>query len=539
LRYRNGGPREKSMAVNQTNISERSLVDLPSTAKQDWPAIGVAILLLLVFGALIPFAGTPLSNLNAFFPSLDAIVFVTSLITSVLLFARFSILHSRSLLALAGGYLFAALIAIPHALTFAGAFSPTGLLGAGIQTGSWLYIFGHFGFVVAVLAYGVFREEGSKASNARTFPAISLTIAGVLALVCGLGWLTTAGSSLLPPIILDKSHIGPLAHYLVALLIGTSAIALLVLWFRRRSVLDQWLMVAVWASILELIFSGLLANIRFSLGFYAGRIFSLVTATIVLIVLLSEITQLYVRLARSNAMLRREQNNRLMSLDAVTSSISHEMKQPLSAISLNTKTAIRFMKRTPPDFEKALSVLSDVVGDAERAGQVLQGVRALFSKTIEVREPLDVNELVLGALRVLRQTINDHAIDTRTALASELPALQGNRAQLHEVMINLFQNAVEAMATMGDGSRVLTARTARGKGDTIVVEVEDTGPGIALEKVDKVFEAFVTTKATGMGLGLAICRTIIYGHGGRLAISPVDPRGTNVRIVLPQRSLAD
>jgi len=165
------------MAGNQTNISERSLVDLPSTAKQDWPAVGVAILLLLVFGALIPFAGTPLSNLNAFFPSLDAIVFVTSLITSVLLFARFSILHSRSLLALAGGYLFAALIAIPHALTFAGAFSPTGLLGAGIQTGSWLYIFGHFGFVVAVLAYGVFREEGSKASNARTLPAISLTIA--------------------------------------------------------------------------------------------------------------------------------------------------------------------------------------------------------------------------------------------------------------------------------------------------------------------------------------------------------------------------
>jgi len=527
------------MAVNQANISERSLVDLPSTAKQDWPAVGVAILLLLIFGALIPFAGTPLSKLNAFFPSLDAIVFVTSLITSVLLFAQFSILHSRSLLALAGGYLFAALIAIPHALTFAGAFSPTGLLGAGVQTGSWLYIFWHFGFIMAVLAYGVFREEGSKASNARTLPAISLTIAGVLALVCGLGWLTTAGASLLPPIILDKSHIGPLAHYLVALLIGTSAIALLVLWFRRRSVLDLWLMVAVWASILELIFSGLLANIRFSLGFYAGRIFSLVTAAIVLIVLLSEITQLYVRLARSNAMLRREQNNRLMNLDAVTSSISHEMKQPLLAISLNTKTAIRFMKRTPPDFEKALSVLSDVVGDAERAGQVLQGVRALFSKTTEVREPIDVNELVLGALRVLRQTINDHAIATSTALASELPALQGNRAQLHEVMINLFQNAVEAMATMGDGSRVLTARTARGKGDTIVVEVEDTGPGIALEKVDKVFEAFVTTKATGMGLGLAICRTIVYGHGGQLAISPVDPRGTKVRIVLPQRSLAD
>jgi signal transduction histidine kinase len=259
------------------------------------------------------------------------------LVTSVLLFAQFSISQSRSLLVLAGSYLFAALMAIPHALTFGGAFSPTGLLGAGIQTGSWLYIYWHFGFAVALLVYAVFREERSSASNTRTFPAIGLTVAGALASVCGLGWLATAGASLLPPIILDQSHIDPLAHYLVALTIGTSAIALLVLWFRGRSVLDQWLMVVIWASILELIFSGLLANIRFSLGFYARRIFSLVTSSIVLMVFLSEITRLYARLARSNAMLRREQNNKLMNIDAVTASISHEMRQPLSAIAVTPR----------------------------------------------------------------------------------------------------------------------------------------------------------------------------------------------------------
>ena len=227
-----------------------------------------------------------------------------------------------------------------------------------------------------------------------------------------------------------------------------------------------------------------------------------------------------------------------MNFDALTASISHEMRQPLSAISANAAAAIALMKRTPPDFEEALAALRDIVGDAERAGQVLQGARALFGKTREIREPTDVNEVALGALRVLRETIDDHGITTRTALASGLPALEGNRSQMHEVMINLLQNAVEAMATIKDGRRVLTVRTARGNGDTIVVEVEDTGPGIALEKSDNVFDAFVTTKATGMGLGLAICRTIVDRHGGRLVVSPVDPRGTIFRMELPQRSLA-
>jgi hypothetical protein len=149
------------MAGDETG--DTSLLDLPATSRQSWSAGALAAVLLVGCGALVPFAGSPLSELNAFFPSLDAIVFVTDLITSVLLFAQFSIYQSRSLLVLASGYLFTALIVVPHALTFSGAFSPTGLLGAGIQTGSWLYIFWHFGFAAALLAYAVLRKE--KAQN--------------------------------------------------------------------------------------------------------------------------------------------------------------------------------------------------------------------------------------------------------------------------------------------------------------------------------------------------------------------------------------
>ena len=122
------------MAGDETG--DTSLLDLPATSRQSWSAGALAAVLLVGCGALVPFAGSPLSELNAFFPSLDAIVFVTDLITSVLLFAQFSIYQSRSLLVLASGYLFTALIVVPHALTFSGAFSPTGLLGAGIQTGA-------------------------------------------------------------------------------------------------------------------------------------------------------------------------------------------------------------------------------------------------------------------------------------------------------------------------------------------------------------------------------------------------------------------
>ncbi len=140
---------------NETDGSAPWLSDLPPTAFQTWFAVAVAAIVLVAFMTIAPFAGMPLAALNIFFPLLDAIVFVTDLITAVLLFSQFSIAGSRPLLALANGYFFSGLMAVPHALTFTGAFSPTGLLGANIQTGSWLFIFWHVGFAAALLAYAL------------------------------------------------------------------------------------------------------------------------------------------------------------------------------------------------------------------------------------------------------------------------------------------------------------------------------------------------------------------------------------------------
>ena len=166
------------MARDGADNAERWLTDLPPTQGQTWSAVAVAAVVVIAFAAVVPFSGIPLARLNILFPLLDAIVFVTDLVTAVLLFAQFSISRSRSLLALANGYLFTAFIVVPHALTISGAFSPTGLLGANIQTGSWLFIFWHLGFAASLLAYAVLRTQNAQSP----FPGRrrSLRLAGVL-----------------------------------------------------------------------------------------------------------------------------------------------------------------------------------------------------------------------------------------------------------------------------------------------------------------------------------------------------------------------
>jgi Membrane-associated sensor, integral membrane domain len=228
-------------AGNESDKSAAWLSDLPPTAFQTWFAITVVAVVLVAFITIAPFAGVPLAALNIFFPLLDAMVFVTDLITAALLFSQFSIAGSRPLLALANGYFFSALIVVPHALTFTGGFSPTGLLGANIQTGSWLFIFWHIGFAAALLAYALLsiddRAQPLLPASARS--AIRRSVVSAIVLTCSLTWLATAGAHLLPPIVLGTNRISPLVVYPIWLAISISAAAVSVLAFRRRSVLNH------------------------------------------------------------------------------------------------------------------------------------------------------------------------------------------------------------------------------------------------------------------------------------------------------------
>jgi hypothetical protein len=203
-----------------------------------------------------------------------------------------------ALLVLASGYLFTGLIVIPHMLTFPGAFTPTGVLGAGPQSTAWLYHLWKVSLPVAVIVYVLLKDSDSAPSLFQRSPvtAIGWTVAAVIAIVCGLTWVVTAGGWLLPSIVGGATVT---RHLVGGLDITLIAGALVLLWLRRRSVLDLWLMVMCCILLLEIAMAIMLVDTRFSLGFYASRFYALIATIVVLLVLLSETTILYAYLARS------------------------------------------------------------------------------------------------------------------------------------------------------------------------------------------------------------------------------------------------
>jgi signal transduction histidine kinase len=257
---------------------------------------------------------------------------------------------------------------------------------------------------------------------------------------------------------------------------------------------------------------------------------------IVLASLFSERRASEERLTRSNLMLQQERSNRLMKIDAITSAMVHEVRQPLGAIALDGATAIRWLTRKPPDYDEAQAAVARTVRDCHRASQVLESFRSLFKSAELDTQPVNLNEIALGVLDVLRGELNDHGVVARTVLAPELPVVPGHSGQLQEVMLNLARNSIEAMDSVTDRPRVLWVRTERDGRDAIVVSVEDSGPGIDSEKLGSIFDAFVTTKPNGMGLGLAICRMIISRHEGQLSASADNKPGALFRFTLPIKS---
>jgi signal transduction histidine kinase len=256
----------------------------------------------------------------------------------------------------------------------------------------------------------------------------------------------------------------------------------------------------------------------------------------VLASLFSERRESEARLALSNMMLQRERDNKLMNINAVVSAIVHEVRQPLTAIAANGNAGIRFLTNTPPDFDEVREALTQMVGDSHRASQVLESIRALFKSADLEAQPVDLNGIALGVLDILRGELKDHGVITRTELAPELPLVRGHSGQLQEVLLNLVRNAIDAMDSIADRARVLRVRTECDGRGAIVVSVEDSGPGIHPEKWNSIFDAFVSTKPQGMGLGLAICRMIISRHEGQLSASADSKSGALFQFTLPTKS---
>jgi signal transduction histidine kinase len=512
------------------------LANLPPSQRQIRLALGIVVTLLAAFGVTAPFLNTQLPSVNATIPALETAILINDLITSALLLSQFLIARRWALLVLASGYLFTALIVIPHALIFPGAFTPTGLLRAGLQSSAWLYTFWHAGLPLAVIGYVLLRDADSATSMSdhSLVAVISLSVAAVIGLVCGLTWIATAGDWLLPRIFLDGVHADPSRIWQTgAVDMSLTAGALALLWLRRRSVLDLWLTVMCCTWLLELTMTAVLLNTRFSLGWYASRIYTLAASLVVLLVLLSETTALYANLARSVMRQRADRQERQIAMDAMAASIAHEITQPLAAIVVNANAGLRWLTRATPDLDEARAALGRIVDDGHRAGEVIGGIRSMFKKGAHGRVLLDANDLVREVLTMVALDLRNQGVSVKTDLRNGLQQLHADRGQLQQVFLNLIMNAIEAMGSVTDRARVLRVSSdIIHEPSGIAITIEDSGTGIKGGDKDRIFEPFFTTKSTGTGIGLAICRSIIDSHGGSLRVSANTPYGTIFQVTL-------
>jgi signal transduction histidine kinase len=248
---------------------------------------------------------------------------------------------------------------------------------------------------------------------------------------------------------------------------------------------------------------------------------------------ITEIRQTEFALREAVETLQRERDNKLLNVEAATASIAHEIRQPLAAIATNGIVAQRLLERTPLQTAGLRAALDRIVTDCRNASELFDSISALFKNVDHTRLPVDVNAIARDVLQSLHGELRDHHVATETRLAPDLPLVDGHKAQLRQVVFNLVHNAVEAMTTTTDRARVLRLSTEPRGDDAIMVAVEDTGPGIAPERLTDIFDAFVTTKQNGMGLGLAICRMIVERHGGRLSASSDGSTGARLQFVLP------
>jgi C4-dicarboxylate-specific signal transduction histidine kinase len=223
--------------------------------------------------------------------------------------------------------------------------------------------------------------------------------------------------------------------------------------------------------------------------------------------------------------------NRLATAAQLSATLSHEVNQPLTGIMTRASAGLNWLRREKPDLEKAGAALQSIVGAAQRASDIVSSVRGMFKKESGERTRVDLNDIVLTVLAIVRIDMREAGVNLQLRLQDDLPVVMGDRVQLQQVVLNLIMNAIEAMRSRQP--RELRIQTEQFKPGLVHVLVADTGPGISSSNLDQIFKPLFTTKSRGMGMGLAICRSIIESHGGRIWVSPEPTRGAIFHIELP------
>jgi PAS domain S-box-containing protein len=225
--------------------------------------------------------------------------------------------------------------------------------------------------------------------------------------------------------------------------------------------------------------------------------------------------------------------NRVAAMGQLAASIAHEVKQPIAATMTNARAALHFLDDPTAARDEVRQILNDIVKDGDRASEVLNRIRDLIKKAPPRRDRLEINEAIREVMELTRGAALKNSVSVRTELADGLPLIQADRVQLQQVVLNLIINAIEAMSDLGEEARELIIGSGRIDTGEVLVTVRDSGPVLAPETLERVFESFYTTKPNGMGLGLSISRSIVEAHGGHLWASANDPRGAVFQFTVP------
>lgn len=512
-----------------------AIAALPIDATQRRIALGVMIAILFIQLASAPFAHLPVAHIDSFIPVLQSVLCILHLITAALLFSQYSVRPRFAMLAIASGYVSSGLFAFAQSLAYPGAYSAGVILG-NADTAAWLFVLWHTTFPLTAIIYALTKDAKDVAPSSRPpIVAIGIAVGCVIAAAAGLISLLLIGSAYLPKIFLADGQTNvAVIFYLNIYLWLLNSTALALLFFRRRSLLDLWLMVTLFAWWPLFLAPMYFTVVRFSIGWYIARCLAVLASSALLVILLNEITWLYARLAISISLSRRERVERLASVEAATSAMAHEIRQPLSGIATIGAAGLNWLKATPANVERAGTCFTAMIDASHRADEIISGIGRLFKRLPSERTMVQLNDVCREVLKLAQHDILTNGISVRLRSQHDVPPIHADYTQLQQVILNLVRNAIEAMSSRPADERRLRLWISFDTNKSLVsLCVRDSGFGISEYDRDGIFEPFYTTKPNGMGLGLAICRTIIEEHGGVLRLAETHSHGSMFEVVLP------